>query len=222
MIIYDRKYLERNYTSKTKGVNSSHYSIVDIEIRELINLFNTESLKVCEIGCGDGRQLVSLAKKYKNIQFTGVDFLVKSSAVDNLSLFQGDLLSFFDSRLNDDQFHLIYGIDVFEHLSMEELVKFGVGVKSKLYKKGVLLARVPNMMSKSGQINQFGDLTHKTAFNVYSAYQLIKIFDLDNPEVYADSKIVTIFKAHFPKNFALNVSRFLWTKTPNIFIRGNT
>lgn len=217
--MYDKKYLARNYNSQP--VNKlSQYSVIGLEIDNILKFYNRTHLNICELGCGDGRQLRSVAKAYPNIKFTGIDFLVRPSTNDNMNLVKGNLLDKLHELFEDGSIHLVYGIDILEHLTCDELFVLAKILKEKMAKGGTFLARVPNLDSKAGQENQFGDITHKTAFNRHSAKQFMDVLDLANQEIFADNNLVKIFYRHRLKKLA-NITTKIFTKhSPNIYLRG--
>jgi predicted SAM-dependent methyltransferase len=217
--MYDKKYSTRNYKSLPIN-NLSKYSIVSTEIDCIIRVNQKNRLNICEIDCGDGRQLRSIAKAYPNIHFTGIDLLVNPEINHNVNFFKGNLLEKLDDIFEDGSIDLVYGIDVIEHLSRDELYELAKILKKKMAKGGTFLARVPNLDSQSGRENQFGDLTHKTAFNQHSARQFMDILDLVNQEILADAGFVKIFHKHKIKKLTHFSTKIFLKYSSNIYLKG--
>jgi SAM-dependent methyltransferase len=75
----------------------------------------------------------------------------------------------------DRSFGLVVAFDVFEHMSPAEILDTLRQAKRVLVPGGRLLARFPNAASPFGAINQFGDITHKTALSGQSFTQLAAV-----------------------------------------------
>lgn len=217
--MYDKKYLTRNYKLQPKN-NLSKYSVIGAEIDCILKAVKKSRFNVCEIGCGDGRQLRSVAKAYPDVYFTGIDLLVAPAACDNTNFIKGNLLEELLNIFEDGSIDFVYGVDVIEHLSRDELYELAQILKKKMAKGGVFLARVPNLDSRSGRENQFGDLTHKTAFNQHSARQFMDVLDLSNQEILADASLVKIFHRHNLKKLRNFATKTFIKYSSNIYLKG--
>lgn len=76
---------------------------------------------------------------------------------------------------DDGSFALVVAFDVFEHMSAAEILETLRQARRVLAPGGRLLARFPNAASPFGAINQFGDITHKTALSGQSFTQLAAV-----------------------------------------------
>lgn len=97
----------------------------------------------------------------------------KANDVKNIQT--GDCLEFIKT-LPDNSVDLILAIDLFEHLTFNELTALLITAQSKLKTNGQILARTPNTESPFFGLYQFGDLTHQLAFNRLSFKQLAASF----------------------------------------------
>jgi SAM-dependent methyltransferase len=76
---------------------------------------------------------------------------------------------------DDRSFALVVAFDVFEHMPAAEILETLRQVRRVLVPGGRLLARFPNAASPFGAINQFGDITHRTALSGQSFTQLAAV-----------------------------------------------
>lgn len=116
--------------------------------------------RVLEIGFGNGSFLTYA--KSRGWQVVGTEA--------NETLVARAASSGFDARapadlevMQDCQFDLIVAFDVFEHLTLEEMIKILNRLKELLRDDGALLLRFPNGDSPLGLALQAGDPTHITA-----------------------------------------------------------
>lgn len=107
------KYLEKN---PTWDIEDSPWKAE--RVRALLEKAGVEPMRVCEVGCGAGRVLVSLATFYSRAAFTGYDIAPtaakfwKQISNPNISLYVGDFFTA-DSRKYD----LLLLLDVLEHVA---------------------------------------------------------------------------------------------------------
>jgi len=128
-----------------------------------LRLFKSTSRQDCivELGCGDGTFLKHLSKMgFQNL--TGVEY-VTNYKFNFDKIIHEDIVAYLKKvpSTSVDQFVLL---DVLEHLEK----KLGLEVLELIFQKlrpgGRIIVRVPNIMSWSGQFNQYSDFTHNMIF----------------------------------------------------------
>lgn len=120
--------------------------------------------RILEIGFGAGRFL-DWARR-RGYSTTGVEIigeLVDRARAAGHAVFQGTPQSVIDPV--SQQFDLIVAFDVFEHLTVEELVDLLTFSRTILCPRGKILARFPNGGSPFGAFWQNSDITHVTALS---------------------------------------------------------
>jgi 2-polyprenyl-3-methyl-5-hydroxy-6-metoxy-1,4-benzoquinol methylase len=127
--------------------------------------------RILEIGFGTGRFLDWATRRGYSV--TGVEIieeLVERARVAGHNVFQGTV----QSAINPDnhQFDLIVAFDVFEHLTVEQLISLFKFSHSILSDKGKILARFPNGGSPFGSLWQNSDLTHITTLSAERIRQI--------------------------------------------------
>lgn len=132
-------------------------------------------MAVLEVGCGTGVFLAYLKEKGVG-DFLGIDrdeklrSFIPASAADH---FQAeDVIAYLESGAGGRTFDRIVLFDVLEHFTPVDGVGLLKGLSGLLRPKGRILVKVPNMGSPWGAKYQYGDLTHKAAFNPSSMRQL--------------------------------------------------
>lgn len=127
---------------------------------------------VLDIGCGSGDLLQALsAAGYDNL--TGVDVgpeQVASARSRGLNVIQEDAVEHL--LAHPASYDLIIACDVLEHLTRDELLTLLSALKSAVRERAIMLVRVPNAAAPRGNVLQYGDLTHETAFSPGSLRQL--------------------------------------------------
>jgi len=132
---------------------------------------------VCELGCGDGGFLGFLRESgFQHVH--GVDWSAEQVALARsrgLDVSAGDLFDALSAAHN--AFDLVIAIDVIEHLSHDELLRFGLLLTQALRPGGELLVQTPNGEGLFAGHVIHGDLTHCTIFNESSTNQYLRAFD---------------------------------------------
>lgn len=141
---------------KNKGKN---YQIllndagIDIEKQNIRNIL--------DFGCGIGTLSGWLIANFNYLNITAIDnskgvfeFFKKSQISQKIS-FKSSI-----SEIEDDSIDLVFGIDVLEHLTYDEIRSFFKIVEKKLTKRGKMIFSFPNCMGIMGITNQFTDATH--------------------------------------------------------------
>ncbi len=130
---------------------------------------------VLEIGCGTGQFLLYLQRKGVR-NFVGIDANEKLTAFIPEAVagqFQAcGINEFLDSAAGAELYDRIVLFDVLEHFSHEDGSDLLVNLKKCLRPDGLIVIRLPNLSSPWGGSYQYGDLTHKAAYNPTSIRQL--------------------------------------------------
>lgn len=109
-----------------------------------IDLLPMDGIKrVAEVGCGDGKIILELAKKYPDIEFAGYDiseraiFFAKAYGHNypNLSFYNADF------RNSSIQYDAVFCVETLEHISDEELPDFVSNLRLRV--KKWLIVSVP-------------------------------------------------------------------------------
>ena len=130
-------------------------------------------MSVLELGCGTGGFLLYLQARGLD-RFVGVDADPNLAAVIPPALnghFQcADAGAYL--RAAPGPFDRIVLLDVLEHFTAADACALISLARDALAEDGRMVVRVPNAESPWGAKNQYGDLTHKTAFTKASLAQL--------------------------------------------------
>lgn len=139
-----------------------------------------------EIGSGTGAFLAYLASKGL-ADFHGIDHdqaLKNVQTAEVSARFECiDVWRYLENR-GDGNFDRVVLLDVLEHFSPEEGFRLLSMIKKALGDQGKIVIKVPNASSPWGINYQFGDLTHKTAFNAESLRQLATACALNVESIY--------------------------------------
>ncbi|NQU56279.1 MAG: class I SAM-dependent methyltransferase [Rhodospirillales bacterium] len=134
------------------------------------------TMSCLEIGSGEGAFLAYLAARGVE-NFHGIDHdpaLVAVQPSEVAAHFEcADVWQYLDSASRAERtFERVLLFDVLEHFSPEEGFRLLSALKGVLAEEGKIVLKVPNASSPWGINYQFGDLTHKTAYNGESLRQL--------------------------------------------------
>jgi cyclopropane fatty-acyl-phospholipid synthase-like methyltransferase len=128
-----------------------------------------------ELGCGLGHILLCL--KAKGVaDFTGIDSDKNIAAhlppEISKNFISGNVTALFKDRKKSAAYDRVIMLDLLEHLSAEN----GFALLKKMHPlvsvDGKILVRVPNAASPWGLQNQYGDITHITAYTPSSLKQV--------------------------------------------------
>lgn len=138
-----------------------------------------------EIGCGTGAFLAYLRAKGVT-RFLGIDHdpaLAEVVAPELRAHFRAeDVWATLDRPESYDRVVLL---DVLEHFSPEDGRRLLAAIRARLAPGGRVVVKVPNAASPWGLAYQYGDLTHRTAFNSLSLRQLAAASGFAPPMLYA-------------------------------------
>lgn len=127
--------------------------------------------KILEIGFGQGHFLNWAT--LQGFTVTGVELIEELTArarSRGLRVFHGHVQQI--SELTREKFDLVVAFDVFEHLTLEELVDLLRFLVRILEPSGKVLARFPNAGSPFGMPYQYGDVTHVTPLSAATISQI--------------------------------------------------
>lgn len=143
-----------------------------------------------EIGSGTGEFLAYLASKGL-VNFHGIDHDPALRGVQSPQVAPRfeciDVWQYLDT-CGAGKFDRVVLLDVLEHFSAEDGFRLLSMIKRVLGDQGKIVIKVPNASSPWGIHYQFGDLTHKTAFNSESLRQMATACALNVDCVYGQRR----------------------------------
>ena len=126
--------------------------------------FGTDDLsgiRMLEIGFGSGSLLAWARDRGAELVGTEINEASLAAAAERgVTTFTGELAD--AAPRFEDQFDLIVAFDVFEHLTVSEIMASLAACERMLKPRGRLLLRFPNAQSPFGLIHQYADITHVT------------------------------------------------------------
>ncbi|MBK9271797.1 MAG: class I SAM-dependent methyltransferase [Saprospiraceae bacterium] len=142
------------------------------ELIPLLKDFPKES-RILDLGCGSGSLLKALMENGFH-QIKGVDLSPEQIEVaKSMGVTQAECAGI-DEYLNNtpSNYDLIFGMDIIEHFTKNELVQLMLKLKSRLNRGGKIIFRTPNMDAILPNRYAYGDFTHECLLNASSASQL--------------------------------------------------
>lgn len=142
-----------------------------------------KSATIADVACGSGRLLYFfLNLGYSDI--VGVDIspeqvFIARQVVPNIT--EGDVFDWLDDR--KDSFDLIVGLDIVEHFTKVEALRFVDFCFSALRPGGRLILQTPNADSPFGNSMRYGDFTHEISFTPNLLSQLLRLSKFDEVEI---------------------------------------
>lgn len=139
---------EKDYKQyESLGWGLEYYSYVNC----VLNYIKKSKVKqIVEVGCGDGKILLELAKQNPNKNFTGFDLSKKAIAFARAFSLGMKNLNFYDKDFsrNKKKYDLILCLEVLEHIPDKEVKKFIKILYDNLSKNGKLIFSVPTTNRK--------------------------------------------------------------------------
>ena len=131
--------------------------------------------QIVDLGCGRGR-LLHFFKELGYTHIQGVDIspeqvsLAKEISAD---VVQANVLEFLEGAKR--QFDLITALDLVEHFSKPEVLRFLDGCFEALKPGGRLILQTPNAESPWAAVHRYNDFTHEVGFNPNSLTRLLAL-----------------------------------------------
>ncbi|NFV80198.1 methyltransferase domain-containing protein [Magnetospirillum aberrantis] len=171
-----------------------------------------------ELGCGTGAFLAYLAGKNVG-RFHGIDHDPALAQVIPENVRERFTCRDVWETLADDglgRFDRVVILDVLEHFSPEDAARLLTALRPRLEPQARVIVKVPNVSSPWALQWQFGDLTHRTAFNPLSLKQLAGFAGYDLAAVWPQRqgsrrRMVTDALVHRFLSWALLTPPPLWS-----------
>ncbi len=128
---------------------------------------------ILDIACGSGK-LLHFFKQGGYANLTGVDISQEQVQIARqvlTNVIEANVLDFLETH--SEAFDLITGIDIIEHFTKAEVLRFLDGCYSSLKPDGRLILQTPNAESPWGTGIRYGDLTHEVCFNPNALTRLL-------------------------------------------------
>jgi 2-polyprenyl-3-methyl-5-hydroxy-6-metoxy-1,4-benzoquinol methylase len=201
-----RQRLYARYLSSGQGHDANSYYTRAPRIKDLINhhVPADRNTRILDLGCGAGAFIFWLEQRgYKNI--VGIDVseemvaIAQKAGLGQVKL--GEILPELRAT-RSRSLDVVLAIDVFEHMSREQLFEICDEVFRVLKPGGRIIAHVPNAGGIFGSAIRYGDLTHEVAFTASSIRQLFNTTGFRDVRCYEDKPI-----PHGVKSFG---RAFIW------------
>lgn len=206
----NKMYKSKNYISPLNGKIA----------KNLINDFNlyaryykknyskflpkNKSVKILDLGCGNGRFLYFLKKKgYKNfigvdMQKKNIDFCIKQK----LPIKKSDIFVFL--KENKKHFDVIVMNDLIEHFEKNQVLKLLKLAYKNLSKNGILIVKTPNMSNPIlASSSKYINFTHEIGLTEESLKQILKFSGFKKCRIYSPDPYIFY---QSPLNFLAKIS----------------
>ncbi|MDD5491117.1 MAG: methyltransferase domain-containing protein [bacterium] len=162
--------------------------------------------RILDVGCGYGRVMYFLRSAgYNNV--TGIDISPQQiEAARKNGFTRVEKVSAFEYLADkEEQFDIIFMIDILEHIEKAEVIKLLDRILLALKPSGRLVLQLPNALTPLN-VYLYRDFTHETAFTVTSIEQILGIARFQNIRTYPIPPHI-----HGPKSLAFNLLwRIIW------------
>ena len=142
----------------------------------------SKDVLMIDIGAGSGDNIAAVRNLgYKNIK--GVDIspeqvqAAADAGIDGVSC--ADAFEWLEH--NKNKYAVIFALDLIEHFSKQEIIKFIELSFDALEPKGVIIVRVPNSLVIAGY--RYCDFTHQQAFTSHSIAQALRVGGFTDVEI---------------------------------------
>jgi 2-polyprenyl-3-methyl-5-hydroxy-6-metoxy-1,4-benzoquinol methylase len=178
-----RDILYESYVSRFKGaaapvataLTASQETVLARLLRPLVASLPRDA-RILDIGCGSGGLLQYLGKLGFTAA-TGIDVSAEQVAIAARRGVKAEVGDLFDVlERSPDTFDGVIAIDLIEHLTKQELSRFGTLLHAALRPGGIVLLQTPNGEGVGCGHIVYGDLTHETIFNESSLNQFFAAF----------------------------------------------
>jgi hypothetical protein len=168
---YIPEYRSNNFKHFKSGAWFIEYmSFLEYLKEEYLNNISFKNL--IEVGCGDGRILFELGKKYKKKELVGIDISTKAINFANIINHNKNIIyKNIDLKNCEKQFDVILLIEVFEHIPIENREIFVKNLKNIMHKDSILIVTVPHKNRKM-------DPRHYEHFTLHSFKENFNKFNL--------------------------------------------
>lgn len=135
------------------------------------------SASLLDIGCGIGRLLLFLQERgYTKAE--GIE-ASEDQVAECRKLGLRQIRHVLDTEKyllqRSGQYHVIFALDVIEHIPKERVPSLLAAIHNALVPNGIFIMRVPNMAAASGIWCRYMDFTHEVGFTEISARQLFEL-----------------------------------------------
>jgi len=189
---YIPEYQNNNFKHFKVGAWFLEYMGFIEHLKEYLKNYNFSNL--IEVGCGDGRIISELSKKFKDKKFTGIDISKKAIDYAKYLNIQDNLIyKHLDVGNCKEKFDVILLIEVFEHIAIEERKKFLESIKIMMNDNTILIVTVPHKNRKL-------DPRHYEHFTLHSFKEAFKDFHLIEHKFLAKKSLIVKFFYTFLEN----------------------
>ena len=146
------------------------------KVRFLPFLPEKREVRILELGCGQGKFLKFLEDRgYQNI--AGVDISAEQvelarALVTSCEVFQANALDYLKECR---QVEVIVAIDLIEHFTKDEVMRFLKLAYDRLESEGILLLQTPNAVSPFATRIRYGDFTHEVCLSSRALANILRI-----------------------------------------------
>lgn len=157
---------ERANLFKDKNSTTDDIWLRELEIQHISKVLSEidlpENANILDVGCGDGFSTISIAKKFPNISFHGIDFSqnmitmacshLEKSGIKNVDFRVGDVLNL------DQQFNIEFSVIITDrcliNLESLELQKKAFSKIAKIIKNGGYFIGIENFIDGHDEMNK--------------------------------------------------------------------
>jgi len=211
--IYYNNYVSTHTSGRKQITNTSYEDYCKVFNTHFLHLLPPDrSIKILDIGCGNGTLIYWLSKNGYSNSF-GIDISAEqiSQGLENgiINIQQADLEEYISDK--KEYFDVIFAKDVLEHFSKSELLPLLQKIRCSLKETGSLIIQVPNAESPLFGRVRYGDMTHEIAFNESSIKQLFRNTGFNQVECFEVNPIFLTVKSW--------LARFLLWKTTQLMFK---
>ena len=170
-----------HYVPKYKNGNfiyyySGNWFIEYISFLEFLleYLEKKEFHSIIEVGCGDGRIISEVYRKFKNKKIKGID--ISNKAIFFAKAFNYEILEIFEAKNIEkcnQKYDIILLIEVFEHIPLDIRDSFLKSLKKIMHKDSFLIMTVPHK-NRQMDIRHYEHFTLASLKSYFSDFELIE------------------------------------------------
>lgn len=136
---------------------------------------DNKDASILEVACGGGKLLYFLKSRgYNNLQ--GVDISPEQVALARQvteNVVEANAVDYLEAH--KEQFDFVIGLDIVEHFTKDEVLRFLDACYAALRPGGRLILQTSNAESPWGSDHRYGDFTHEISFNSNSLKRLLAL-----------------------------------------------